>query len=108
MEVANHQIFQKRQLSVKEMPPSRDDCDRQYLGPGPVHHRRQRHGVVLLAMHHQRAQVGFRRDGGDGETAGRRADQHGLVHAALGPESGQRMAGNKRAEREPGQRNALR
>jgi hypothetical protein len=86
LQVAHHQVFQKRQLSVKEMPATGDDCDRQYLGPRPVHHRGQRHGVVLLAMHHQRAQVRLGRHRGHVKRLAPCPPARRLVTRALRPQ----------------------
>jgi len=40
---------------MKEMAATGHDSHREALGPGPVHHIGQRHGIVLLTMQYQRA-----------------------------------------------------
>ncbi len=50
------------------MTASGHDCHRECLGARPVHHGGQGHGVVLLAMHHQRAQMGLGRHRGYGRS----------------------------------------
>src|SRR6218665_228634 len=70
--MAQHQAFQQRQLPVKEVAAGGNHGDRQDLGPGPVEHGRQRHRIVVLAMHDQGAQMGIGRvtSGGGGAGGG--------------------------------------
>ena len=42
---------------MEEMVRAGDNHYRQVLRPGPVEHRGERHGVVLLAMDHERARL---------------------------------------------------
>jgi hypothetical protein len=102
--VAHHQIFQKRQLSVKEVPAPGTTVTGSDLGARPVHHVGQRHGVVLLAMQHQRAVMGV---GGSGATSKRLAAVPTSTDFAPprgAPQCLHRMAGDDRAKRKTGQR----
>ena len=96
--MADHEAFEQRQLSVKEMTAPGHDGNRQYLRARPVHDSRQRHRVIGFAVHHQGPVMGFGRDRRHGETAGRRSHQHRLFHPALVPEPCQHMAGDEGPE----------
>jgi hypothetical protein len=52
-QVAANQRSKQGQLPVEKMFNTRNHGHRQGLGPGPIHHAGQRHGVVNLTMNHQ-------------------------------------------------------
>ena len=93
------QGLEQRQLPVKEMLHARHHRHRQVLGACPVHHGRQWHGVIHLAMQDQRPVVKFRRQRSHLKAAGRRAHQHQLVQIDRIAQCGNGLTGDERPKR---------
>ena len=102
--MADHQIFQKRQLSVKEVPAPRNNRNRQRLRSRPVHDRGQRHGVILLAMDDQGALMRLGRQWLHVKTRRGGTHQHNFFDGALRPQLRNGTAGDKGAKRKTRQR----
>ncbi|MEY3872448.1 MAG: hypothetical protein RLZZ296_1443, partial [Pseudomonadota bacterium] len=88
---------------MKEMAYARDDCHWKYLWARPIHHRCQRHRVVLLAMNHQRFHVRLSRNRRDRESTGRDPHQYQRINLAPGMELGKGVRRDKCAERKSSQ-----
>jgi hypothetical protein len=95
---AGDDLAQKRQLSVKEMATTGKYGDREILRPRPVHHRAQRHGVILLTVDQERARLQGRRYRQQVKAARCGTHQHQMVYPALGEQPGCRCDGYKSAK----------
>mgnify|MGYP000305318772 CR=1 FL=1 len=97
------QMAQQRQLSVKEMFNTWNDCHGQGLWSGPVHHTGQWHRIVNFAMHDQCFFMHVWRHRCDVEPGGCCSNQNNFVQMRVKSPLRQGMAGDISTKRKTSQ-----